>query len=47
MAGMDPEGKVMVNVDAFDEDGRCGSVGVVIRDCVEGLISCSASILNS
>jgi hypothetical protein len=40
-----PEGKVVVNVDAFDEDGGCGSVGVVIRDCVEGVLAAAHSFV--
>ena len=34
-----PEGKVMVNVDAgYDENGGCGSVGSIIRDCSGGVL---------
>lgn len=41
-----PVGKVMVNVDAgFDENGGCGSVGSVIRDCSGGFLAAAHSFV--
>jgi hypothetical protein len=41
-----PEGKVMVNVDAaFNEDGECGSVGAIIRDCLGGALAAAHSFV--
>jgi hypothetical protein len=41
-----PEGKVMVNVDAsFDDDTGCGSVGVIIRDCIRGVLAAAHSFV--
>jgi len=41
-----PEGKVMVNVDAgYDENGGCGSVGSIIRDCSGGMLIAAHSFV--